>query len=155
MRHAYRPAGLTAAQQYYVLRTANAFGGHGRLSRGSLVWFYSARPSPIGRLYALELKLQQGEFPQVIVKAPDLNVLAGGKDLPHVYEQKPPRLCLFLPWTGEWNPQRTLLETMLPWSVLWLYFFEAWLRSGEWTGGGIHPPASQEKEESLRSMAAG
>jgi len=106
-------------------------------------------------LYSMELKFQQGEFPQVIVRAPDLNGLAGGKDLPHVYEQEPPRLCLFLPWTGEWNPQRTLVETMLPWSVLWLYYFEVWLRSGEWTGGGMHPPASATKGKSSRSMAAG
>ena len=91
----------------------------------------------------------------VIVRAPDLNVLAGGKDLPHVYEQEPPRLCLFLPWTGEWNPQRTLVETMLPWSVLWLYYFEVWLRSGEWTGGGMHPPASATEGKSSQSMAAG
>jgi hypothetical protein len=154
MRLPYQPPGLTAAQQYRVLRTANPFGGHGRLSCGSLVWFYSVRPSAVGRLYALVLKFQQGEFPQVIVKSPDLNALAGGKDLPHVYEQVPPRLCLFLPWTGEWNPQRTLVETMLPWSVLWLYFFESWLRSGEWAGGGMHPAASLGRERSLRSMAA-
>lgn len=155
MRPSYRPAGLSAAQQYHILRTASSFGGHGRLSRGSLVWFYSARPSAISRLYAMELTFQQGAFPQVIVRAPDLNALAGGKDLPHVYAQEPPRLCLFLPWTGEWNPQRTLVETMLPWSVLWLYYFEAWLRSGEWTGGGMHPPASPAKEKSWQSMAAG
>jgi hypothetical protein len=155
MRPAYRPAGLTAAQQYYVLRTANRFGGSGRLSRGSLTWLYSARPSAIGRLYEMELKYLQGEHPQVIVRAPDLTVLADGKDLPHVYEQQPPRLCLFLPWTGEWTPQRTLVETMLPWSVLWLYYFEAWLRSGEWTGGGMHPPASPAKRERFsQSMAA-
>jgi len=155
MRRAYRPAGLSAAQQYNILRTANSFGGRGRLSRSSLVWFYSARPSAISRLYTMELKFQQGEFPQVIVRTPDLNALAGGKDLPHVYAQEPPRLCLFLPWTGEWNPQRTLVETMLPWSVLWLYYFEAWLRSGEWTGGGMHPPASPAREKSWQSMAAG
>ena len=92
MRSAYRPAGLSAAQQYYVLRTANPFGGHGRLSRGSLIWFYSAWPTAIGRSYTMELKFQQGEFPQVIVREPNLNGLAAGKDLPHVYEQEPPRL---------------------------------------------------------------
>jgi hypothetical protein len=30
-------------------------------------------------------------------------------------------------------------RTIVPWAVLWLYFFEEWLRSGEWLGGGEHP----------------
>jgi hypothetical protein len=87
----------------------------------------------------MELDYQQGEYPEVTVIEPNLPTLAGGKDLPHVYEQDPTRLCLFLPWTDEWTPQRKLTETVLPWSLLWLYYFEVWLRSGEWMGGGMHP----------------
>src|SRR5439155_25636673 len=94
MRPPYRPAGLTAAQQYYVLRAANPLGGCGRLSRGSLTWVYSARPSPIGRLYSMELDYRQGEHPKVTVINPNLLALTGGKDLPHVYEQDPTLLCL-------------------------------------------------------------
>jgi len=139
MARPFRAPGLTAAQQYRILRSANPFGGTGKLHPGALTWTYRGRPSVVGRLYTLELQYQQGEFPDVVVCNPDLSILANGKDLPHVYEQDPPRLCLFLPWTDEWTPQRTLVDTVMPWSVLWLYYFEVWLRSGEWTGGGMHP----------------
>src|SRR5258708_32822077 len=139
MTRPFRAPGLSAAQQYQVLRCANPFGGTGKLRPGGLVWLYSGRPSPIGRLYKLELRYQQSGYPEVFVREPNIGVLAGGRNLPHVYQQTPPQPCLFLPWTDEWTPQRTLVDTIIPWSILWLYYFEVWLRSGEWTGAGRHP----------------
>jgi hypothetical protein len=32
-----------------------------------------------------------------------------------------------------------IAHTIIPWSVLWFYFFEGWLATGEWEGGGEHP----------------
>lgn len=31
-------------------------------------------------------------------------------------------------------------QTVVPWTALWLFYFEDWLASGEWKGGGQHPP---------------
>ena len=56
-----------------------------------------------------------------------------------MYDQQPTRLCLYLPGTGEWTPALRLDQTIVPWAALWLYFFEDWLVSGEWKGGGRHP----------------
>lgn len=28
---------------------------------------------------------------------------------------------------------------IVPWTSLWLYFFEDWLATDEWKGGGKHP----------------
>jgi hypothetical protein len=147
----YLSSGLSAAQQYFLLRNANSLGGSGRLSKGVLSWNYEACPNPIGRLYQLVLTYKQGKLPTVMVRSPNLTWLAQGKPLPHVYSEDPVRLCLFLPWTQEWNAQRALIETVIPWSFLWLYYFEGWLRSGEWTGGGLHPNprAGCTREESL------
>jgi hypothetical protein len=66
-------------------------------------------------------------------------VLADGRRLPHVYEQAPTRLCLFLPGSGEWGAWMRLDQTIVPWTALWLLYFEEWLYSGEWAGGGLHP----------------
>jgi hypothetical protein len=44
----------------------------------------------------------------------------------------------YLPRTGEWHDRRLLAETMVPWSLLWLLYFEEWLMSNEWKGGGVH-----------------
>jgi hypothetical protein len=75
---------------------------------------------------------------RTIVEAPDLEALAGGNDLPHVY-RNPTRLCLFLPGAGEWQPWMRVDQTIVPWSLLWLWYFEEWLATGDWKGGGIHP----------------
>jgi hypothetical protein len=75
----------------------------------------------------------------VVVLDPDLRSLAGGRDLPHVYDHWPTRLCLYLPGTGEWTPHKLLVATIVPWSALWCFYFEDWLLTGEWNGGGEHP----------------
>ena len=35
-------------------------------------------------------------------------------------------------------------QTVVPWTSLWLFYFEDWLASNEWKGGGEHPPATSE-----------
>jgi hypothetical protein len=45
-----------------------------------------------------------------------------------------------LPKAGEWNSSRFISETIVPWTSLWLFYFEEWLLSDEWKGGGVHPP---------------
>ena len=30
-------------------------------------------------------------------------------------------------------------QTIVPWTALWLFYFEEWLFSDEWKGGGEHP----------------
>lgn len=130
---------LTLAQQYEGLKSSPYCHGSGSNRRGVLIWRYEAKPSPLSRIYRLKLVFRLGDNPKVIVEEPDLAILANGKALPHVYDQKPPRLCLYLPGAGEWTPQMHLVKTIVPWSFLWLWFFEEWLHTGKWKGGGIHP----------------
>lgn len=141
---ASRPIVLTAAQQFVNLRANPACAGSGSLHAGALVWRYSASPSPLGRHYDLVLRYRQGSAPETFVVAPDLAALAGGRRLPHVYGQRPPELCLYLPRAGQWSPDKRLDQTVVPWAVLWLFFFEDWLASGEWKGGGEHPVSRAE-----------
>ena len=138
---------LTAAQQEIHLRHSRVFPGHVRLRRERLTWRGKVRPTPLSRAYDVRLDYQVGDIPQVIVEAPDLRALAGGRRLPHVYQQDPPRLCLYLPKTGQWRPELRLDETMLPWSAVWFFYFEEWLDSDEWKGGGQHPGDDQADVE--------
>jgi hypothetical protein len=73
------------------------------------------------------------------VLTPHLPSLAEGRKIPHVFQQDPTRLCLYLPRSGEWAPNMWISETFVPWSFLWLYYFEDWLFTSEWKGGGVHP----------------
>jgi hypothetical protein len=86
----------------------------------------------LSRAYSVLIEYQQGAVPQVYVLDPDLGALANGRKPPHVYRQSPPQLCLYLPSTGEWSPSKRFSATIVPWTFLWLWYFEEWLASSVW-----------------------
>lgn len=141
---------LTLAQQYLNLRCNPVSAGSGDLRRGHLVWRYQASPSPLSRVYGVRIEANQELWPEVFVETPDLGVLAGGRKLPHVYAQQPPRLCLYLPGTSEFQPWMRIDQTIVPWTALWFFYFEEWLGSDEWKGGGEHPGDWDRKNRGRR-----
>ncbi len=74
----------------------------------------------------------------VLVRAPDIEGLAGGRALPHTFDKIDglPVLCLW--WQRDWN-RGMPLTTLIAWAAEWFWFFEYWLETGEWLGGGSHP----------------
>lgn len=132
---------LTAAQQMAYLQNNPICAGRGGLRLGRLVWEFEARPDPLSRTYPLRIVHEKGRCPDVYVIEPDITALADGRDIPHVYQQKPTRLCLHLP--GAWSSADRISETIVPWATLWLQYFEEWLVSDEWKGGGEHPGDQQ------------
>ena len=145
MRFGGRKA-LTTTQQYINLRANPLISGTGVLRPGSFTWTFDASPFPLSRIYRVRIELAQGKAPRTFIDDPDLDLLAGGRDLPHVYHN-PTRLCLYLPRTSEWRPWMRIDQTIVPWTTLWLHYFEDWLGSGEWKGGGMHPPENSEFDE--------
>ncbi len=101
-------------------------------------------PSPLGRTYRVRIEYQEQSVPEVRVIDPDLRILAGDRKLPHIYPGDPPLLCLYLPGTREWSPDLLIATTIVPWTYLWLFFFEEWLLTNEWKGGGEHPEVNDE-----------
>jgi hypothetical protein len=146
---------LTLAQQYVNLRGNPVSAGSGNLRGGRLTWHHEASPSPLSRVYEVRIEMDQQLSPDVFVETPDLPVLAGGRKLPHVYQQRPPRLCLFLPGTSEFRPWMRIDQTIVPWTVLWLFYFEEWLGSDEWKGGGEHPDESEDRRRGRRGAVPG
>jgi hypothetical protein len=109
-----------------------------------LLWDFWVKPTPLSREYRIRLNYHYNDVPMVYVTEPDLISLSGDKPIPHVYEQKPTRLCLYLPRTGEWSPNMHIAKSIVPWTYLWLFYFEVWLATGEWEGGGVHPQPPDE-----------
>lgn len=134
-----QPRPLTAIQQLIGLQRDSIFPGRGTVRLGRLVWDFEARPTVLSRVYGVRIVYKQDATPHVLVMTPDLIDLAGGRKLPHVYEQRPTRLCLYLPRAREWNRSMSISETIVPWTILWLFYFEEWLVSDDWQGGGVHP----------------
>jgi len=80
-----------------------------------------------------------GGWPEVNVLEPALTIRPGADKLEHVYSGN--RLCLYKPGENQWTPACAISDTTIPWTSLWLYFYEVWHATGEWLGGGKHPPA--------------
>lgn len=79
--------------------------------------------------------------------------------VPHVYinEDAPslPFLCLFDPYDGEWSLSDLVADTTVPWTVRYLYFYEGWLVTGKWLGGGKHlTEAELSGERPQKTVAA-
>jgi hypothetical protein len=130
---------LSPEQQWLRLKSSPISRGHGQVRLGELTWEFDAIPSPLSRSYRLRIRFNRYSLPDVVVLSPDLNKLAEGKFLPHVYSTKPVRLCLNFPRYDEWTRDKSIAETFVPWAYLWLMYFEHWLATDEWLGGGKHP----------------
>ncbi len=146
-KSATRHSRISTARQFLSLSTSPQCRGKGLLTMGGLTWEFWAKPTPLSRNYKIRIVYRLGDAPYVYVEKPDLNILSEGRKLPHVYEQKPTRLCLYLPGTGEWSSDKWLTKTIVPWTILWLFYFEDWSATNEWKGGGIHLEPRNEKRK--------
>lgn len=149
---------LTIAQQYHALK---ACGPYERLlisgKDRTLLWEGWLQPSLFSRRYKVVVRYSLGTAPICVVTEPDLYSLAGAKTIPHHYRKDKhiagAKLCLFLPSSqsdgklSEWRSQQKISDTIIPWASLWLFYFEQWLYTRDWEGGGKHPRANEVKNE--------
>lgn len=122
-----------------------------------LLYHFSLAPSVFGRVYDCRLHIKpDARMPEVLVLAPDLKALANGDDLPHIYPHDGPgtKLCLWWPRQRDWLPQMKLTETCIPWTAEWLWYFEDWLSTRFWTGGGEHPQPRSKRYGRIKSRSA-
>lgn len=110
---------------------------------------YTVRMTYFPRLFFPEFQIANPRI-SITVEAPviGLDPRGTGELPPHIYPNisRPefPRLCLFDPATDQWDGDKLIAETILPWTARWLFFFEGWMATGEWFGGGRHPERSAE-----------
>lgn len=128
--------GLTLVQQAVALHQRFPTAQRPRVQADRLTWFWQVKPSPCSVTYTIRMVVQGVHGPKVHVVDPPLQRAEGEEQLPHVFEED--RLCLY--YDDEFDRRRDLLaETVVPWVSEWLFFYEQWLTTGEWHGGGIHP----------------
>jgi hypothetical protein len=87
-----------------------------------------------------------GESPKVYVDRPKLRRQTPEEPIPHTFADDRP--CLFYPDGNEWSAKSPIALTIVPWLMEWLVYYEAWLFTGEWQGGGLHLGKPEEKEAS-------
>lgn len=130
---------LTLAQQLGTLRQ-DWPEGQGQLTKAGLEWYVALQPTPLSRSYVIRLTYSAlSSWPEIHVVSPALRELVGPSAIPHLYCQRTIRLCLFTPWLREWQPHQRISRTLVLWAKTWLFYFEDWLATGKWEGGGFHP----------------
>ncbi len=108
------------------------------VSRGSL------KPLDISGQYTVRIEYRIGASPSTWVDG----LLAPGKEpcgrkIPHRYHDG--SICLFS--GAEWTADKAIAQTIVPWLLEWLAFYEGWLATREWQGGGTHPERSRKSGE--------
>lgn len=110
-------------------------------------WEFDAKPTELSKTYKVLIIFHIDNYsPDVFVLNKDIWEVSKSKSIPHLYDHKKIRLCLYYPSYNEWNTNMPLCNTIVSWTYLWLYFYEEWLYSNKWKGGGIHPESSKEEE---------
>ncbi len=139
---------ITLIQQAVALRTAYPDGKCSIEKHKRLIWGGKVRPTPLSQEYTVLLTYKPGWSPRVWIIGDELQKL-DDPEFPHKFdidtEKKMVRLCLYR--YQEFNQYKYLSKTIIPWTVEWLYFYEIWLVTGEWCGGGEHPQIGEQKND--------
>lgn len=125
----------TAAQQFSMLRSK--WGGKGHITPSGFSWSRDFQPTPVSNTYTLKITYQMGFYPKSFIVSPKpLLLAAGAQCLPHTYDTKKQRLCLFKPDFYEWTSSQSIADSIVHWAVLWMFYYESWQHTGIWLGGG-------------------
>lgn len=95
------------------------------------------KPTARSCWYSYEVKYRFREEIKIFIRDPLIKTELNGKKAEHLY--KDGSLCLFFPKAKEFNSKNLIVDNIVPWISLWLFFYEVWLVTGDWKGGGIHP----------------
>ena len=99
--------------------------------RGCGVWRGTLQPRSLSSKYRVAISYKPCCYPKVRVVAPELLPSS-----PHLWKDK--TLCLFYPKEQPWRQDMLIAQTILPWTALWLYYYELWLDVGKWLGPSSH-----------------
>lgn len=95
------------------------------------------QPTPRSEKYTVEIKFHLLKPIKIRVLNPILILNGIDPEIPHMYSQE--TLCLYMPKYSEFKRKDYISDTIIPWTYLWLYYYEVWHTTGEWKGGGEHP----------------
>lgn len=103
-----------------------------------LVWKGTLQPTDLSGSYKIKLIYKRNEHPDVYVIEPDpLTLAKGAEKLEHVYDTRKQHLCIYYRKAKEWNTDKFIADTVIPWTSEWLMHYEYWVATGIWYGGGI------------------
>lgn len=108
-------------------------------TRGGMTWRGTLSPTCESPVYGVRIVHRTGWSPRVFIDSPQV-----ADDAPHRYSSDR-SLCLYWPVEWRWSAKESLAENIVPWTALWLYYYEIWCVVGEWLGPSS--PHGMPKEE--------
>ncbi|MEW5831689.1 MAG: hypothetical protein AB1763_02500 [Campylobacterota bacterium] len=146
---------LSLEQQYFNIKNCPlASNGRGEFSRDYFYWEFTAQPTPLSKTYLVLLIFHMDNYsPDVFILDQDVWDISKKKSIPHLYDSKRVKLCLYYPAYKDWDQTMPLNTTFVPWTYLWLYYYEEWLFSCEWKGGGEHPSSKNSEENDKKQVS--
>lgn len=155
-------SGLSVERQNEALRRVLP---EWRVRGGDCAGIWEGPIQPLSRVYRVRLTYYGARFfdgfhldvPPIAIHVldPPIGALAraAGVKLPHVYPNRKdpdmPALCVYDPEAGEWTSSMLLVDTIVPWTSEWLFFYEGWEIDGRFGGVGRHP---EPRSVSCRTM---
>ena len=108
-----------------------------RFCYGKVELLFKLKPTPESIEYEIKLVARKdSKVVDVFVVNPNIRSYSNKQSIPHMYANG--SLCLYYPKYNEWKYTDSWAETLIPWTSLWLFYYEIWVETGEWLGGGIH-----------------
>jgi hypothetical protein len=108
--------------------------------RGMLRWEGDFQPTAQSDRYLVRIEYKAPVSPVLTVLSPQLQRPERGV-LPHVYDDD--HLCVCYP--RQWSAEKRIDQTIVPWIVEWLFYYELWTFTGEWYGGGHGTPSAKDR----------
>lgn len=110
------------------------------IKRNQLILEGKIKPTSLSREYNIKIICKETLRPQVILYGDKIEGI-DREDFPHHFkidkDKQEVYLCLHLPY--EFDYSYFICDTIIPWAQEWLYFYEIWLSTGKWCGGGHAP----------------
>ncbi len=144
---------LSLQQQFLNLKSCLlSKNGKGQLHRKYFYWEFDVILSPLSQIYRVLIIFHINSTPKIYVLNNDVLEVSKNREIPHLYDKKKVQLCLYYPSYNEWNKTMPLCNTIVSWTHLWLSYYEEWLYSGEWKGGGKHPEPTTNENKKLSPL---
>ena len=124
-----RQVASVALQKHHIRRRFRGFSIQS--GRGTLTCRGTLQPQQTSPCYEVQVSYKMGRVPRVVVRSPALD-----PEAPHRYADG--SLCLYWPEEWLWRSDALLADTIIPWTALWLCYYELWLDTAVWLGPSSH-----------------
>lgn len=111
-------------QTYNIKQDFNNF----KCYRNNKGKYWVGELTPSNTTYKVKIQYREKKSPKVYILEPTIL-----KKAPHRYSDG--SLCLYYPYDKDFNSNLSMFsDTIIPWTVEWIYYYELWLDTGVWWG---------------------